>query len=476
MPIKKADYKALLERIDALEPKKSIQYDQANEFYQWYIGDSTTLKEFYTGTNNANSFWKKASAKVKKVHSGISRSMIDILTIVTGIPEVTCEEDQERLDELIEENNFLDYLKSEIRPRTLATGHGAFFINYIDGNVVFDYIDARHCRITRVGGKILAMTKITCFEKYNLEETRSYNQIEYKLFDKKGNQVSLANERETANLYLEASKNGTLSGETVTQIINVDMIPAVALRYKAGGAYGASIYTGKLDMLDTLDEVLSRIATNARKHSVNTYIQAHLIDTDVYGNRILPDDFQNEIVVLKRDANQVSSSTSDGLKTEQAPITYDGLLMVKEDLIKDILAGVVSPSSLGFEFQRTPNAEAQREREKSTLFTRDDIIDNEISFVKKCMELALKFDDIMTKSSTKDYEINVDYSDYASPTFNERVQVLLPLYNSGAISEEKFVRQLWANVLSDEEVLEEVEKLKQLKQALPQDFNQLFSE
>lgn len=473
MGIKKAEYNALLERISALEPKKSIEYDKANEYYQWYIGDSTTLKEFYQSTNNANSFWKKASAKVKKVHSGLARAIVDILTIVTGVPEIEAED--ERLEELLVENNFLDYLKSEIRPRTLATGHGAFFINYVDDMIVFEYIDARHCKITRIGGRILAVTKITHYEKYTLEETRSLDKIEFRLFDKRGNQVSLVNQAETQKIYLEAKENNELLGDTVVKIIPVGMIPAVPLRYKSGGNYGASIYTSKLDMFDTLDEVLSRIATNARKHSVNTYIQAHLIDTDMFGNKILPDEFANEITVLKRDTNQVSGSADNGIVTEQANITYDGLLGVKEDIVKDILSGIVSPSSLGFEFQRTPNAEAQREREKSTLFTRDDIIDNEIGFLRKCCELMLRFSDYVENKSVGEYEIKVDFADYAAPTFNERVNVLLPLWQSNAISTEKFVRQLWANVLNEEEVNEEVIKLDELRMVSPEDLINSFT-
>jgi hypothetical protein len=200
-----------------------------------------------------------------------------------------------------------------------------------------------------------------------------------------------------------------------------------------------------------------------------------LIEKDAFGNKMIPDAYENNITILRADYNQVKGSANDGIKTEQAQIIYDGLIIQKEEQIKDILAGIVSPSSIGYEFQRTPNAEAQREREKSTLFTRDDIIDNEIAFVKKTCELILKMSDYIEKSTVKDYDINVDYSDYASPTFNERVNVLLPLFNSKAISRDKFVKSLWGNVLSEEEVIEEVEKINKLNEFNEFDLEQQFT-
>jgi hypothetical protein len=469
-------YRALLERIESLEPKKTIEYDMAHEYYQWYIGNN--LLEFYRNSDKSDYFWKQSSTKIKRVHSGLPRSIINILSIVTGVPEIEMEDEKvlELLEKHLEFNNFADYLKQEIRPRTLATGYGAIFPNYVDGNLVLEYVDARQCKIERVGNVILSASKITHYEKHYLEEKRAYNSIQYRLFDKKGNQVPLNIIRETYEIYQQALESQNLVGMTVIQEIPINAMTAVPLRYRAGNkVYGSSIFAGKLDLFDALDETMSRLATNTRKHSVNTYIQDHLIEKDVYGNKLVPDSYENNITVLRADYNQVKGGVNDGIKTEQAQITYDGLIIQKEEQIKDILAGIVSPSSIGYEFQRTPNAEAQREREKSTLFTRDDIIDNEISFVKKVCELVLKMDDFINKSSINDYEINVDYSDYASPTFNERVNVLLPLFTSRAISREKFVKALWGNVLSDEEVDEEVAKLVELNEFLEEDLRQQFT-
>lgn len=458
----KKNYNALLERIEQLEPRNVIQYNQATEFYQWYLGSN--LLEYYRGTSKSDYFWKQSSSKIKRVHSGLPRAIINILSIVTGIPEIQFD-DEERLNNHLEYNNFIDYLKQEIRPRTLATGYGAIFPNFINDNLIIEFIDARNCTIERVGNVIISVTKITNYEKYRLEEKRFFNTIEYRLFDKKGNQVSLAVLKETIQMYMQAKEDNTLVGDTIFQNIPIDMIPAVPLRYRAGDiGYGSSIFTGKIDLFDALDETMSRLATNTRKHSVNTYIQDHLIERDVYGNRMTPDTYENNITVLKADYNQVKAGVSDGIKTEQVQISYDGLIMQKEEQTKDILAGIISPSSIGYEFQRTPNAEAQREREKSTLFTRDDIIDNEIAFVKKVCELMLKMEDYLENKKIGEYIISVDYADYASPTFNERVNVLLPLFNSRAISVEKFVDELWANVLTEEKATEEIERIKGLSE------------
>jgi len=83
--------------------------------------------------------------------------------------------------------------------------------------------------------------------------------------------------------------------------------------------------------------------------------------------------------------------------------------------------------------------------------------------------------DYIEKSPIKDYEIRVDFSDYASPTFNERVNVLLPLFNSKAISRDKFVKQLWGNVLTEEEIIEEVAKIDKLNEFNEFDLEQQFT-
>jgi len=205
----KKNYNALLERIEQLEPRNVIQYNQATEFYQWY-------------------FWKQSSSKIKRVHSGLPRTIINILSIVTGIPEIQFD-DEERLNNHLEYNNFIDYLKQEIRPRTLATGYGAIFPNFINDNLIIEFIDARNCTIERVGNVIISVTKITTYEKYRLEEKRFFNTIEYRLFDKKGNQVSLAVLKETIQMYMQAKEDNTLVGDTIFQNIPIDMIPAVPL-------------------------------------------------------------------------------------------------------------------------------------------------------------------------------------------------------------------------------------------------------
>ena len=80
------------------------------------------------------------------------------------------------------------------------------------------------------------------------------------------------------------------------------------------------------------------------------------------------------------------------------------------------------------------------------------------------MRTHVKNGRLSRKQKIGEYIISVDYADYASPTFNERVNVLLPLFNSRAISVEKFVDELWANVLTEEKATEEIERIKVLSE------------
>jgi hypothetical protein len=156
--------------------------------------------------------------------------------------------------------------------------------------------------------------------------------------------------------------------------------------------------------------------------------------------------------------------TDAKIETVQPQILSTELLETINKQLIMILGGMLSPSSLGFELQRTPNAEAQREREKVTLVTRDDIIDNETQVIKNILDLALRFEDALNGKAIGEYDVQVAFADYASPTFNERVNVLVPLLAAAGISIDKFVQEVWAGDLEDEELEEEINKIKEQRQ------------
>jgi hypothetical protein len=365
-------------------------------------------------------------------------AIVDTLVNVTGIPEISCED--ERLKEILDFNDFDNLIKQEQVPLTLVIGYGAFFLNYIDGNVLIEFVDGRYCEIEKRGNVVIAITKKTDYDKCTLYERRSYNKIEYKLYED-DKQVPLSKLKETQDLQdIE---------------LKINDIPAVAVRFKGGTeTYGRSIFSGKLDLFDDFDQSWSQLSNNVRVSTPITYISNDLLEIDRRtGLAITPDQFGTRFTTIR--------NTKDSkLEVLQPQIMSTELLETINKQLIMILGGTLSPSSLGFELTRTPNAEAQREREKVTLVTRDDIIDNEMNVIKRVCEIVLKMDDVIKGNNAKDYEVNVDFQDYASPTFNERVSTLLPLFAAAGISIDKFVQELWAGGLTDDALEEEIEKVK----------------
>ncbi len=429
-----------------IEQLKEIESNtNLNEFLVWMEGDDKLLHQFYSTKKN-NYFWSESRySDIKRTHSSLPMSMVDALVNVTGVPEINMEDEtaNERLQTILELNDFENLIKQEQVPKTLATGWGAFFVNYDEGNIVIDFVDARFVDVLKVNNIVKGVVKKTVYGDYLLKEIRTFEKVEYKLF-KDDKEVPLSKCAETKELE--------------DYEIKVGMIPAIPVRFRAGlKDYGRSIYQGKLALFDDFDQTWSRLSDNIRHHSVNTFIGGHLIEEDSRGHKILPDQFGSRITVLRRNQNEFN------LSTEQPNIIYDGIIETARQQLIMCLAGILTPTSLGFELTRTPNAEAQREREKVTLITRDDIIDNERTVIKNLCVLLLRFEDWLNSPNgvnIQDYEVTVDFSDYGSPTFNERVAVLLPLFSSLAISPERFVEELWAGALEGEALEQEIEKVK----------------
>ena len=60
----------------------------------------------------------------------------------------------------------------------------------------------------------------------------------------------------------------------------------------------------------------------------------------------------------------------------------------------------------------------------------------------------------------EDYEVNVRYDKFLSPSKEQKVKVYLPMFQSGAISTDKFVRLVYEDEMSEREIEEEVKRIE----------------
>jgi hypothetical protein len=459
--------------------KSNTLIARLNEFWLWFTADAKRLVSFYktmTQTDaKRNYFYARCAYEDnKKTHSGIPKAVVDTIVNITGDPlfsvgaleESKQEQYQLLMEDIIEFNDFENIVKQDMRAKTLVIGGGVLIVSDLSeinpdfDKPVIEFIDERFCEIETVGNILVSVKRWTNYQEGNTKfthfERRSYNKIENWLTKDDKGEVPLDRCKQTAHLEPEI-------------ILDIDMIPAVPVRYKNGhtGAFGQSIYEGKVDLFDDLDQTYSQISELVRKSTPKTYIPAELLEQDKNGNAILPNEYDIKTIMLKRRKNQ---DANDKITIDTPQLNYEGLLSVAVQQLIEILTGVLSPSSLGIEIQRNNNAEAMREKEKVTLITRSDIIDNEKTIVERTLQLAMRIYDRMKGRKYVDYDIHVDYSDFTSPTFEQVVQTMLPLWINNGISPEQFVKAVWEDTLTDEEREKEVAYLIEKAQA-PVDMN-----
>ena len=477
--------------------------ESLNEFMVWYQGDATRLSEYYSmfqggATAKANYFYAVSRWESnKKTHSGLPKAIVDTLCNTTGVPSLTIdkptleletdeatvkvlEELTQARDEILQEialfNDLGNILKQEARPKTLVVGGGAFIVSDLRGvdptleKPIIEYVDERDCEILTVGNVFKGIVRRVHFkhdfsnERFTLHEKRTYNKIENTLWnDTKNNQAPLTDLPETAHL------------EPV-QTLTIDMIPAVPLRYKNGNrSYGMSVFDGKVDLFDDLDQTISQIAELVRTGTPITYIDSSFIETTKDGKNkpIQINTYSRKYQTVKASASQEAKRE---IKTEQPTLNIVPILEVGTFQTIQILTGLLSPSSLGIEVQRNSNAEAMREKEKVTLVTRDDIIDNEKVAVAKLLKLAMRVDDVMNSRKFQDDDIAVDYPEYASPTFEQTVATILPLWMADAISPEQFAKMLHTDTLTEADLQKEIAYLTEKKKSPAMSFDDAFPE
>ena len=101
------------------------------------------------------------------------------------------------------------------------------------------------------------------------------------------------------------------------------------------------------------------------------------------------------------------------------------------------LQGLISPSTLGIDTKKLENAEAQREKEKTTLYTRNAIIEAFTEMIPKLITSVLMVKDGMTNkglSQLLDFDVNVDFGEYANPSFEAVVETVTKAKQGGVMS------------------------------------------
>lgn len=431
----------------------------------WYRGDPSELDQFYKQTANdsvsKSRFWAAVPSEdlsIRKIHSGLPAMVAERLSdiVVADLDGIELES-QEQTDlwaEISDDNDF-DELVGESIIETLVAGDGAFKVT-VDTDVteypIIEFYSGERVDYRRTRGRLQEVLFYTDYavkdKDYRLEETFGRGYIKYRLLNSEGKEVPLSTVPETAEL-----ADVTYDGDFIMAV------PLAFFRSKKWRGRGKSIFDSKADSFDALDEVISQWVDAIRAGRVQKYIPEDLIPKNPQTGALMrPNPFDNQFV---RVGSVMAEDAKGQINMVQPQILYEAFVASYASALDMCLQGIISPSTLGIDLKKLDNAEAQREKEKATLYTRGKIIERLNEVIPQLVDVVLKVNDTMRNLSAGEYPAAVTFGEYASPSFDSVVETVGKAKTYGIMSIEQAVEELYGDTWTEEQKAAEVARLKE---------------
>ena len=221
---------------------------------------------------------------------------------------------------------------------------------------------------------------------------------------------------------------------------------------------GGSIFDGKADSFDALDEAWSQWMDALRAGRAKTYIPECLVPHDPETGQIIkPNPFDNRYFAADGDMRE---GQKNEVMTEQPNIPHESYLASYVTALDLCLQGVLSPSTLGIDVKKLDNAEAQREKEKTTLYTRDAIIEALQETIPELVSASINAYHILHGQAIEEVEVNLSFGEYANPSFESQVETVSKGKQGGIMSIEASVEELYGDSKDDNWKQGEIARLK----------------
>lgn len=486
------------ERLTFVSDRDSITKNRIHEYNIWYEGSGDELLNFYTNNNTINYnyepfydrnkrnyFWAINSTEddIKRTHSGQPRNIIDTLVGIMPFPVITGgkldnKDDavHKNLNAIIKEAGLRRVYKQEQIPLTLIEGWGCYKV--IWDKAFSTYPAVVYYRADQVDFVVKQHRIIACiFRDYYVNDKRQYMLAETRRFEIRDGKRYTVIENELFDV------TGT-DGEEITKVgfNNVPELEGTQERIEIGpdaplfavpciffentapvGGYGRSIFQGKLDLFDDLDQCLSQAANSVRKSTPIEYFNSEFLERDRNGMPKQPHAYDRKYTLYEGMPNSNGETTGNPVQVTQPQVNFQQYSDHAVQILLQIVNGVMSPATLGIDISKKDNAEAQREKEKVTIFTRNMIIEEETEILKDlCSQLLCAKEFMDTDQITvREYDISVKFSEFADDSFENKLKVLGEAFDSENISEEMYINKLYGNTLSRADYDKEIAWLKE---------------
>jgi hypothetical protein len=431
----------------------------------WYRGEAYELEQFFKNISsdpvNKARFWSAVPSEnlsIRKIHSGMPAMIADRLSdiVVADIDsiEVTGEDANKTWEEIRKDNKFDDDI-GDVLTKVLVSGDGAFKLS-IDTEIskypIIEFFEADRVEYVARRGRLQEVKFFTYYNKenrrYKLVESYGKGYVNYNLIDDRDNEVSLSVLEETNEL-----KDVTFNGDFIMAV------PLMFFKSPKWDGRGKSIFDSKSDSFDALDEVISQWIDAIRDGRVQKYIPEDLIPKNPdTGQLMKPNSFDNKFIKI---GSSLAEDSKNEIDMKQADIKYEAYVESYANAVDMCLQGIISPSTLGIDLKKTDNAEAQREKEKTTLYTRNKIVDTLTEVIPHLVEIILKTNDVLNKKTPGEYEVSITFGEYASPSFDTVVEIVGKAKSYGIMSIEKVVDELYGDTMTEEEKAIEIQRIKE---------------
>lgn len=434
----------------------------------WYRGDASEIEQLYwqipkhAATSEYQKFWASrptAGMEMRKIHTGLPATMVDILAsiIVANINDYAFDKSQP-IDELWNEHiapeNELKNLTEKAIKQTLVIGDGAFKVS-LDSELseypIIEYYPGDRVDFKCKRGRIQEVIFKSYFpgegETLCLKEHYGRGYIDYELF--KG------------DLPIDMSSDERFAGYTKIEWDGNDMM-AVPLKFYSSNRFenrGQSIFDKKIDAFDSFDEAYSQWIDALRAGRTKEYIPESLIPRDPNTGKVLkPNPFDNRYIQTDAD---MSEKSQNRIATESGEIRHDSYMATYTTALDLCLQGLMSPATLGIDVKKLDNAEAQREKEKVTLYTRDAIIEALQPRLEELVDVTVTAYYRSLNMAVPEYTVAITFQDYANPSFESQIETIGKGRTQGILSIEAAVEELYGDDRDDDWKKEEVNRLKQ---------------
>ena len=427
----------------------------------WYRGDSDELSQLYAqmpGEENRIRFWAARPTpglEIRKIHTGLPGMIVDTLAniVIADMNDIEIDAArQAEWNEIAKENKFNELISDAIT-EALYIGDGAFKISFdtvLSKYPIIEFYPGDRIDINYDRGRVKEVIFKASYHQdhkdYVLLETYGYGYINYNLTCG-GKEVPLTLIPQTAAL---------------KPIIWNDKfcmaVPFKIFKSSKWAGRGRSIFDLKVDSFDSFDEAWSQWMDALRRNRTKEYIPEDMLPRNPNTGEVLrANAFDNSYI--QTDSPMGEKATKE-IKLIQGDIPHESYLSTYVTALDLCLQGIISPSTLGIDVKKLDNADAQREKEKATLYTRNKIVEAVQNTVPELINTVIKAWDTLNKKSIKDIEAEVPFGEYANPSFESQVETVGKGKTQGIMSIEACVEELYGDSKDDDWKAEEVKRLK----------------